>query len=48
MIEFRQTADAHSLDVVRDPDPDNYHDFNRLVARLQWHPGLAAADRGRA
>lgn len=31
--------DPHSLDVVRDPNPDNPHDFVRIIARFQWHPG---------
>jgi hypothetical protein len=38
MIVFQETMDSHSLDVVRDPDPGNPHDFNRKIAMLQWHP----------
>ena len=39
MIVFHETMDAYSLDVVRDPNPDNHHDFSRIVARIQWHAG---------
>ena len=39
MIVFRETMDAHSLDVVRDPNHGTPHDWNRLIARLQWHSG---------
>lgn len=39
MLEFRQTMDPHSLDVVRDPDPHVAHNWNKTVARIQWHTG---------
>jgi hypothetical protein len=39
MIIFQQTMDAHSLNVVRDPNPDNPHDYSRIIAMVQWHPG---------
>lgn len=33
MIVFRETMDSHSLDVVRDPNPDNRFEWSRIVAR---------------
>ena len=39
MITFKANMDPHALDVVRDADPSNPHDWERVIALLHWHPG---------